>query len=692
MTIRDLILVMHIISIAIGAGAALIADVTLAHHLRNQSVTKKVIDQLKHLSIFVRVGLVCAVVAGIGLILLNTALLESETYLAKMTLLAILIINGVVLHVYVFPEIKARYIEKRNSRIKPKLYLLFSSTVVSSITWLSIIYLGVLLPATYNYWLIIGYYFGVLATGAVLAFVMMRRYMEREDRMSLGVLLVASLAFVLVGMIRYQQYIGEQLEVSQLAERGQVYTWEEVNAHNINEDCWVIVDDLVFDVTEPAIIHPALFHCAEDVSKNYHANHGPVIRDKMMQYHIGQLEDTTEEGDQSGEQVSKQVDGSHEMLNPWAELYVEPGSWSAQELMIIVEKSAESLLFIDGSTNEVIGRVQQVGYQPHTSVFSSDAVFMYIISRDGWLTKIDLTSLDVVNTVRVGINSRGTAITVNDRIVAVGNYEPGNVVLLDADSLDTLATIDLVGEINGVETVSRAGALVDYGNSIIVALKDINSVWTIDTEQVGYPVTNTFANIGDNKTTLHDGYLTPDAKYFLVASQGSNTVWVLDMETLEPVKEIQTGDTPHTGPGATWGEYTFIPALGEGLITVVNIETWEIESTITTGGPGLFIRHYDGNPDYPYVWADTAFGERADEIYVIDAAKQEIVETLIPVEGATSFHPEFTLNGEYVYVVVQGADQVFVYDAQTFEVVATIPAVMPSAVSNVGLRITEPGL
>jgi DNA-binding beta-propeller fold protein YncE len=294
--------------------------------------------------------------------------------------------------------------------------------------------------------------------------------------------------------------------------------------------------------------------------------------------------------------------------------------------------------------------------------------------------------------VRVGENSRGTALTENDAYVAVGNYEPGNLVILDAVSMEILKTIPLIATVDGKEIESRAGAVLEDGNRIIVALKDANSVWAVDTDISGFPVVNTFTGIGNNVPALHDAFLTPNGKYYIVASQGSKTAWILDLTTMKPIAEVQTGETPHTGPGAAWGNYIYIPALGEGLITVIDTTTWKPVTYIKTGGPGLFIRSYSKDPSYPYIWADTAFGDRKDEIYVIDGRTNEIVKTIIPVKGESSWHPEFTYDGKFVYVVSQTANEVEVYDAYTFEMVKRITSDTPSAISNVGLRIEEPGL
>lgn len=465
------------------------------------------------------------------------------------------------------------------------------------------------------------------------------------------------------------------------------FSVEEVAAANNKESCWLVIDGLVFDMTDEAKLHPAAFHCGTDASQNYHHNHGKGISDKQMKFFIGAIDDgvVSMESGNPDEPVTE--------LKPYGELYVEAGSWDNHELMVIVEKDAEKLLFMDGKTHTELGRIHDIGFQPHTSVYTADANYMFLIARDGWLTKIDLNTLEPVKSIKVGESSRGTALTDDGKYLAVGNYIPGNVVMIDPVTMDVLKTIPTVGEIDGEEVESRVGAMVEAGDKVIAALKDLNSVWVIDTSKPDFPVIEKHWNIGENATPLHDAFLSADGKFYIVASMGSNTVWVMDTDTWQPVTEVITGETPHTGPGATWGDKVYVPALGEGLITAIDMNTWKPVSYIKTSGPGLFIRSYQPDPVYPYVWAETAFGEFHDEIYVIDARVDEIVKTIRPVPGESSWHPEFTLNGQFVYVVSQTANEIEVYDAnEPFDLIKRIEAETPSAVSNVGLRIEEKGL
>ena len=140
-------------------------------------------------------------------------------------------------------------------------------------------------------------------------------------------------------------------------------------------------------MTEESKLHPAAFNCGTDASQNYHRNHGEGISERQMKSHIGSLDDGVVAAFSGNPKIN------NETLKPYRELFVAEGSWDNHELMIVVEKDPEKLLFIDGRTHTEIGRIHDVGFQPHTSVFSPDSRYRYIIARDRWRTKIDLNTL-----------------------------------------------------------------------------------------------------------------------------------------------------------------------------------------------------------------------------------------------------------------------------------------------------------
>jgi len=676
------------IGLGLGIGVSVLSHVLFLFAAEDGKISH---DEFRLLSLSRKVSWVAILMYGFSGLGLFTLAYESMIglgiFYASMTVVMILIGNEVVFSFRHLPRVR----DTRDGSAALDAFVL-ESGAVSAVSWIFLMFHHVIYRTDIGYFAFMALYTVVVAFAVLATWFVRKNSVRPRDAAILKRSLLAALLLALIFTGAWYAKADRIIKPAEIGTKilteivGVTYTIDDVALHNNSEDCWLIIDQKVFNATEASRLHPAMFNCGQEVSENYHKNHGTGIRDKMMKYFIGNLG--------SGKGVQK-VDVPFEknaVLKPYRELYVKENSWDPRELMLVVEKDAEKLLAIDGTTHEIIGRVHDVGFQPHTSVFSSDAKYMYIISRDGWLTKINIETLEPVMSVSVGENSRGTALTNNNKYVAIGNYAPGNLVILDADSLKTLKTIPLVTQINGKDVESRAGAVVENGNHIIVALKDTNSVWSVDTDKPDFPVTNKFENIGKNVPALHDAFLTPNGKYYIVASQGSKTAWVLDLKTMKPIAEVETGETPHTGPGAAWGDYIYVPALGEGLITVIDTKTWKPTKYIKTGGPGLFVRSYSKDPSYPYVWADTAFGDHKDEIYVIDARVNEIVKTIIPVKGESSWHPEFTYDGNFVYIVSQSANEVEVYDAHTFEIVKRIKSDTPSAISNVGLRIEEYGL
>lgn len=687
-------LVLHLLGMVLGAGAAFVSDFMFFTSLKDKIISRDEFSLLTKASHMVWAGLLLSIISGVGLFALNIEVFSSsEKFISKTIIVGIIIVNGIIFHIFHLPFLKKHLGKKLATKSEPItskiIPFILLSGAISVTSWISVIILGGLRSMVVTFSMVFSIYSIIIFLGFLSSGYMFHAYIHHTLRHIFvkisSILALCVIVFVIIFLFTNKTPHTTSQNTSP-KEAPASFSITEVFSHNKPNDCWLVIDGLVFDATPAAKLHPALFNCGTNASVNYHKNHGSTISDKMMQYHIGTL-DT-----QSIPEIKAIITPVRD-IQPVTELYVDSLSWDPRQLMVVVEKDAENLLFIDGSTHQKLGRVLGVGYQPHTSVFSSDLTYMYIISRDGWILKIDVRTLETVNFKRVGENSRGTALSPDNKHLAIGNYEPHNIVILDADTLETRATIETIEEKNGETLGSRVGGLVESGDEFIATMKDLNSVWIIgQNDNKDWIVKNKYNNIGGNTTPLHDAYLTPDGKFFIVAAQKANSVWVLDTNTWKPIGEVPTGKLPHTGPGATWGTTTYVPALEEGLITAIDMTTWKPIASILTGGPGLFVRSYHKNKDYPYVWADTAFGDRADEIYVIDAKTNTIIKTLYPVKGKNSWHPEFTYDGSFVYVVSQEGNMIVVYDAHTFKEVRKIPASTPSAVSNIGLRIEEPGL
>jgi mono/diheme cytochrome c family protein len=147
-------------------------------------------------------------------------------------------------------------------------------------------------------------------------------------------------------------------------------------------------------------------------------------------------------------------------------------------LFVVVETGDHHATILDGDRFEPLTRFA-TRYALHGGPkFTPDGRFVFFMSRDGWVTKYDLWSLQTVAEVRAGINSRNIAISADGRHIAVANYLPHTLVILSADDLTVEKIIDIV-DANGKSSRVSAVYQAPPRQSFIVALKDIPEVWEV---------------------------------------------------------------------------------------------------------------------------------------------------------------------------------------------------------------------
>ena len=147
---------------------------------------------------------------------------------------------------------------------------------------------------------------------------------------------------------------------------------------------------------------------------------------------------------------------------------------------------------------------------------------------------------------------------------------------------------------------------------------------------------------------------------------------------------------PHLGSGISWTRQgrpvMATPNLNAGTVSIIDMQSWEVTDTLTTEGPGFFMRSHEQSP---YAWVDVFFGPNRDKVHVFDKNTLELVKTLQPEPGKTAAHVEFTRDGRYALLSIWDDDgAVIVYDARTLEEVKRLPMRKPSGKYNVYNKIT----
>jgi len=352
------------------------------------------------------------------------------------------------------------------------------------------------------------------------------------------------------------------------------------------------------------------------------------------------------------------------------------------DMGLVIERATGSVQILDTTAKTSLFRIEGLGDLSHASaVYSRDARYAYIFGRDGGLSKVDLLCGKLVKRVVQAGNSIGGAISQDGKLVAVSNYTPGGVKVFDAATLELVADLPAVA---GDGKPSKVVGLVDApGQQFVYTLYDASEIRIADLSDPAKPEVQVFRDIG---RLPYDALITPDGRFYIAGLFGEDGMALLDLwEPQAGVQRIMDGygrgkeklpvyKMPHLEGWAMAGRYAFLPAVGQHEVLVVDSESWKEVGRIPVHGQPIFVV---ARPDGRQVWVNFAHPLN-DTIQVIDTQSLKIIHSMQP--GKCVLHMEFAPRGENVWLSVRDADQVQVYDTETFERVAQLDAEKPSGI------------
>jgi DNA-binding beta-propeller fold protein YncE len=377
-----------------------------------------------------------------------------------------------------------------------------------------------------------------------------------------------------------------------------------------------------------------------------------------------------------------------------------------------------SYTFLDMKNFKILKRLKNAGDRVHVVRFGREEWpehkrrFAVGMSRDCWLSKIDLYSMQIVRQIKIGVDCRSAAFDKDGKYVVAASKDPGHVVILEADTFKVLKVIPMLGASKFFPTpmMGRQGAILttDFGYWL-VNVKDAEQVLVIDYRDPSFPIVHVFTSYDPNKKgrsvkvkigdkeydvtgigkSPHElNKLDKEGRYVAVTGQESNTITIIDVKNFEVVNVVPCGLKPHPGPGTLVpGKYFLTNAIGEGKITVINLQTMDVEKYITypkefpadTGG-GLYSTPPlpDGTIPKGLAWFDTTFninkGVFAVDIHLLDVATRPPQPAIFASNkpGKWAMHPGHTPDGRYVISALERTDAVYKVDAETGEIVGKI--------------------
>jgi hypothetical protein len=179
---KQVSIAVHVLAVVVGMGSALISDA-----LFNRFIADFKIDKIEHrvfsvLSKIIWISLLVMVVSGTAIFMSDVVgYSNSDKFLAKMTVVILIIINGLFFKMYIDPSIRKIDFSDDNGHHKyVKIRRLsFAFGAVSVISWLFVCGLALYKNSPFSYGTIMLTYFGIVLVGTICGQILERTIVKK---------------------------------------------------------------------------------------------------------------------------------------------------------------------------------------------------------------------------------------------------------------------------------------------------------------------------------------------------------------------------------------------------------------------------------------------------------------------------------------------------------------------------------
>lgn len=179
----DFIVALHVFGAVLGMGAALMGDLVFLTSAEDRKLSHDEIRLMNAIGNAVWAGLFLLAVSGALLFFRDpSSYLLSSKFIAKMIVVAIIALNGIILHAYHMKNLRGvlgiHFPGDKN--FMKNASLMAVSGVISVVSWFTALILGVSAGSTLAFWQILIVYIGVIVAGIGIAIFLKRDFIEKS--------------------------------------------------------------------------------------------------------------------------------------------------------------------------------------------------------------------------------------------------------------------------------------------------------------------------------------------------------------------------------------------------------------------------------------------------------------------------------------------------------------------------------
>lgn len=365
----------------------------------------------------------------------------------------------------------------------------------------------------------------------------------------------------------------------------------------------------------------------------------------------------------------------------------DEAGFDPNSVVFVTNRDSSDITIIDMNTDTIMDRIACGDWgNPHMACPTDDGKYLVTTCTQGnYASIIDLQTKEVAK-VRLGIMPEHFCVSTDNKHAFIGNMGGGSVSVLDIGNKKVSATIPGFFEPHGlVCTLDGSKVYVSNMGAHEVSIIDAETFNIIKRIETGSADVLAMVNQLDMSNKLSEivGAANPtftiDGLYAYVADGDSNQVAVIDTSNDEIITTIPVGDEPWRAYASPDGTKMVVPNNGDQTISVIDVKKNKVTATFP-GDEDMTGVNFVNDGKKAYV---ISRGESS--LRVIDLQKMKELKRIKLPEGSSPETASTTPDGKKVYLAASQRNSVYVFDADT-DKYKEIPnvGVSPWAVTIIG--------
>ncbi|RKY15126.1 MAG: hypothetical protein DRP82_02480 [Planctomycetota bacterium] len=212
-----------------------------------------------------------------------------------------------------------------------------------------------------------------------------------------------------------------------------------------------------------------------------------------------------------------------------------------------------------------------VGTTPSSCAFHPTQPLLFVTCYDDAnLFVLDLSTMTVADQIPVDAGPTDVVVTPAGNAAVVACEDAGTIVVVDTD---TYATVSIAQS-----NAPTALAVTPDGNTLVVVSKDADVLLVFNTSNLQTPTTTLAVGLQPC-----DVATTPDGKYAVCTNSGSNSVSIVNLQSLTVSGTVGVGESPVAVSVSHDGAFAYVACCDSNRVDKVDIEAGNCSANYSTG-------------------------------------------------------------------------------------------------------------